>query len=217
MAARTLPGIASPADMRKIPEAELPSLAAEIREAILAAVAGNGGHLASNLGAVELTIALHRCFDAPRERILFDVGHQTYAHKLLTGRYERFSTLRTWGGISGFSNRGESPYDAVTAGHSGSSVSAAAGMAAAERLRGSGLWTVAVVGDGSFTNGMIFEALNTLEGSGLKVCVVLNDNEMSISKNVGGLSGHLAAIRTSRRYFAFKLGAKRLFSRVPLI
>ena len=217
METRALSGIASPADMRKIPEAELPALAREIRETILDTVSKNGGHLASNLGAVELTIALHRCFDVPQEKILFDVGHQTYAHKLLTGRYGRFSTLRTRGGISGFSNRAESPYDATTAGHSGSSVSAAAGMAAAERLRGSGLWTVAVVGDGSFTNGMIFEALNALEGSGLKVCVVLNDNEMSISKNVGGLSGHLAAIRTSRRYFAFKLGAKRVFSKVPLI
>ncbi len=217
METRALSGIASPADMRKIPEAELPALAREIRETILDTVSKNGGHLASNLGAVELTIALHRCFDVPQEKILFDVGHQTYAHKLLTGRYGQFSTLRTRGGISGFSNREESPCDATTAGHSGSSVSAAAGMAAAERLRGSGLWTVAVVGDGSFTNGMIFEALNALEGSGLKVCVVLNDNEMSISKNVGGLSGHLAAIRTSRRYFAFKLGAKRVFSKVPLI
>jgi len=214
---RYLNQIASPADLRKIPEEELPALARELRETILSTVSGNGGHLASNLGAVELTIALHRCFDAPQEKILFDVGHQSYAHKLLTGRYDRFSTLRRLGGISGFVNRAESPYDAATAGHSGSSVSAAAGMAAAERLRGSGLWTVAVVGDGSFTNGMIYEALNTLEGSGLKVCVVLNDNEMSISRNVGGLSRHLSAIRTSRRYFAFKLGAKRLFSKVPLI
>lgn len=212
-----LPGIRTPEDMRRIPEAELPALAGEIRETILSTVAANGGHFASNLGAVELTIALHRCFDAPAERIVFDVGHQSYAHKLITGRYDRFSTLRQSGGISGFVNRAESPFDAVTAGHSGSSVSAAVGMAAAERMRGSGLWTVAVVGDGSFTNGMIYEALNTLEGAGLRVCVVLNDNEMSISKNVGGLSRHLSAIRTSRKYFALKLYAKRFFSKVPLV
>ena len=209
--------LCSPADLRELPEGVLPALASEIREVILSTVAANGGHFASNMGAVELTIALHRCFDTPREKIVFDVGHQSYAHKLLTGRYERFYTLRQFGGISGFVNREESPFDAVTAGHSGSSLSAAFGMAEAERLSGSGRWTVAVVGDGSFTNGMIYEALNSLEGSGLKVCVVLNDNEMSISKNVGGLSRHLSAIRTSGRYFAFKLRAKRFFSKVPLV
>ena len=214
---RILPDLRSPADLRSLPEGVLPALAEEIRETILSTVAANGGHFASNMGAVELTIALHRCFDTPDEKILFDVGHQTYAHKLLTGRADRFYTLRRWDGISGFSNREESPCDTTTAGHSGSSLSEAVGIAAAERLRGSGRWTVAVVGDGSFTNGMIYEALNTLEGSGLRVCVVLNDNEMSISKNVGGLSRHLSAIRTSGKYFAFKMKSKHLFSKVPLV
>ncbi|MBE6724161.1 MAG: 1-deoxy-D-xylulose-5-phosphate synthase [Ruminococcaceae bacterium] len=216
-AAVRLSDLRSPADLRSLPEGVLPALAEEIRETILSTVAANGGHFASNMGAVELTVALHRCFDTPDEKIVFDVGHQSYAHKLLTGRAGLFYTLRRYGGLSGFTNREESPFDAATAGHSGSSLSAAVGMAAAERLSGSGRWTVAVVGDGSFTNGMIYEALNTLEGSGLKVCVVLNDNEMSISKNVGGLSRHLSAIRTSGKYFAFKLRAKRFFSKVPLV
>ena len=209
--------IRSPADLRALDEGELSALAGELRSVILTTAAKNGGHFASNLGDVELTVALHRCFLTPEERIVFDVGHQAYAHKLLTGRAGRFGTLRQWGGLSGFTNREESEYDTVTAGHSGSSLSVAAGIAEAERLRGSGRWTVAVVGDGSFTNGMIYEALNFLEGSDLRLCVVLNDNSMSISKNVGGLSKHLALIRTSTKYFAFKLRARRLFSRVPLV
>jgi 1-deoxy-D-xylulose-5-phosphate synthase len=217
-----LPEIRGPEDVGAIPEKELPALAGELREAILAAVSENGGHLASNLGAVELTVALHRCFGEPAGRIVFDVGHQTYAHKLLTGRYDRFSTLRRRGGISGFTNRAESPADAMTAGHSGSSLSVAVGMAEAEASAARAenracLWTVAVIGDGSFTNGMVYEALNSLADSGLKICVVLNDNEMSISKNVGGLSRYLSAIRTSERYFSFKLHAKQIFSKIPLI
>ena len=182
-----LPEIRGPEDVGAIPEEELPALAGELRETILAAVSENGGHLASNLGAVELAVALQRCFGEPAGRIVFDVGHQTYAHKLLTGRYDRFSTLRRWGGLSGFTNRAESPADAMTAGHSGSSLSVAVGMAEAEAAAARAenracLWTVAVIGDGSFTNGMAYEALNSLADSGLKICVVLNDNEMSISK-----------------------------------
>ena len=147
--------IKSPADIRAMSDDELRILAEEIREKIISVVSKNGGHLASNLGSVELTLALHRVFDTPREKIIFDVGHQCYAHKLITGRAEEFSTLRQYGGISGFTNRDESEYDAATAGHSGSSVSTALGVAAAEAIAGSDAFTVAVVGDGSFTNGMI--------------------------------------------------------------
>ncbi|MBQ3706962.1 MAG: 1-deoxy-D-xylulose-5-phosphate synthase [Clostridia bacterium] len=210
-----LDSVRCPADLRALDERELLPLAAELRETILRTAAQNGGHFASNLGTVELTVAIHRVFDTPEERVLFDVGHQAYAHKLLTGRADRFGTLRRRGGISGFTNRDESPYDTVTAGHSGSSLSVAAGIAESERLKGSGRWTVAVVGDGSFTNGMIYEALNAVAGTDLRLCIVLNDNSMSISKNVGGLSRHLSLIRTSTRYFSFKLHVKRFFSRVP--
>ncbi|MBR4185332.1 MAG: 1-deoxy-D-xylulose-5-phosphate synthase, partial [Clostridia bacterium] len=212
-----LPEIRGPEDVKALPEEALPVLADELRETILSVVSKNGGHLASNLGAAELAVALHRCFRTPEERIVFDVGHQAYAHKLLTGRYGLFPTLRQTGGISGFTNRSESPFDVMTAGHSGSSLSAAVGIAEAERMAGSDRWTVAVIGDGSFTNGMVYEALNSLADSGLRICVVLNDNEMSISKNVGGLSRHLSAIRTSGRYFSFKLYAKRIFSKIPLV
>ncbi len=209
--------IRSPEDLRRLDEKELGELAGELRAAICGTTAKNGGHFASNLGAVELTIALHRVFLTPSEKIVFDVGHQAYAHKLLTGRADRFSTLRQKGGLSGFTNREESPYDATTAGHSGSSLSAAIGFAEAEKTRGSGRWTAAVVGDGSFTNGMIYEALNQRSGSDLRLCIVLNDNTMSISENVGGLSRYLSYIRTSQGYFQFKLGFKRVFSRIPLI
>ena len=210
-----LDSIRTPADLRALDKRDLAPLAEEIRAVILRTAARNGGHFASNLGAVELTVALHRVFDTPGERILFDVGHQAYAHKILTGRADRFDTLRQWGGISGFTNRDESPYDTVTAGHSGSSLSIAAGIAESERLKGSGRWTVALVGDGSFTNGMIYEALNAVAGSDLRLCIVLNDNSMSISQNVGGVSRHFSRIRTSTGYFSFKLHLKRFFSRVP--
>ena len=220
-----LPNLHSPADLCAVPDRDIPLLADEIRAEILAVVAENGGHLASNLGMVEATMALHRTFSCTAEErsdtIVFDVGHQCYAHKLLTGRFERFRTIRQDGGLSGFTNRQESPYDAMTCGHSGSSVSAAMGIAEANRLQyGTGKdapWTVAVVGDGSFTNGMIFEALNSLAGRQLNLIILLNDNEMSISKNVGGLSKYLAYIRTSESYFTFKLVLKRLFSSLPVV
>ncbi len=212
-----LKDIKSPADIKKLSDGELSALAGEIREKIISTVSENGGHLASNLGAVELTIALHRVFDTPREKIVFDVGHQCYAHKLITGRADAFDTLRRYGGISGFTNRDESEYDTVTAGHSGSSVSTAIGIASAAALEGSDACTVAVVGDGSFTNGMIYEALNNCSGKKLRLVIVLNDNGMSISENVGALAGYFSRIRTSERYFNFKIRAKQLMLRVPKI
>ena len=222
---RFLPKINSPADLKAVPDRDIPALADEIRQEIIGTLSENGGHLASNLGMVEATLALHRTFSCTAEErtdtIVFDVGHQCYTHKLLTGRYDRFRTIRQNNGLSGFTNRSESPYDAMTCGHSGSSISAAMGIAEANRLNyGVGKnapWTVAVVGDGSFTNGMIYEALNSLAGRPLNLIILLNDNEMSISKNVGGLSKYLAYIRTSESYFTFKLILKRLFSSLPLV
>ena len=209
--------IKSPADIRAMSDDALRILADEIREKIISVVSENGGHLASNLGSVELTLALHRVFDTPREKIIFDVGHQCYAHKLITGRAEEFSTLRQYGGISGFTNRDESEYDAATAGHSGSSVSTALGVAAAEAIAGSDAFTVAVVGDGSFTNGMIYEALNNCSGKKLRLVIVLNDNGMSISENVGALPRYFSRIRTSEGYFNFKYGTKKVFDKIPFL
>lgn len=212
-----LPTIRTPDDVKALPENKLNLLAAELRQQILETVSQNGGHLASNLGMVEATIALHRVFDCPDDAFVFDVGHQSYAHKLLTGRWEAFSTLRQTGGLSGFTSPDESPYDAVFAGHSGTSLSTAIGLAAANRLAGNGHTVVAVIGDGSFTGGMIYEALNQLAGSGLRLVILLNDNEMSISPNVGGVSHYLSLIRTSEEYFTFKVRMKNFFSKIPLI
>ncbi len=212
-----LPKIKSPRDVRKLNKSEMRLLAEEIRQTIIGTVAENGGHLASNLGMVETTIALHSVFDCPEDAIVFDVGHQCYAHKLLTGRFEQFETIRQWGGISGFTNREESPYDITTAGHSGTALSTAIGIAEAKRIAGDKSWTVAVVGDGSFTNGMVYEALNNLDNRDLRLVFLLNDNEMSISKNVGSLSRYLSFIRTSEGYFTFKMVLKRVFSKIPLI
>lgn len=212
-----LPKIKSPGDVRALGKSELPVLAEEIRQTIIETVAENGGHLASNLGIVETTIALHTVFDCPADAIVFDVGHQCYAHKLLTGRYEQFETLRQHGGISGFTNREENPCDITTAGHSGTALSTAIGIAEAKRIAGDKSWTVAVVGDGSFTNGMVYEALNNLDNRDLRIVFLLNDNEMSISRNVGSLSRYLSYIRTSEGYFTFKMVLRQVFSRIPLV
>jgi 1-deoxy-D-xylulose-5-phosphate synthase len=175
-----------------------------------------GGHLSSNLGVVELSIALHLVYDAPRDKILLDVGHQSYAHKLLTGRFRAFASLRTEGGLSGFTLRSESKYDAFGAGHSGTAVAAALGFARAARIRGEALHCAALVGDGSFMNGPNIEAVNDLGQSKLPVVVVLNDNEMSISKNVGGLSRYLARLRTRASYQQLKKDTKRFLDRIPI-
>lgn len=209
--------ISSPKDIKNLSVSDLSLLSEEIREEIIRVVSKNGGHLSSNLGITELTIALHYVFDTPKDNIIFDVGHQCYAHKILTGRYDRFDTLRQFGGICGFTNRDESEYDSVTAGHSGTSISTALGIAEAEKMKGTGSYTIAVVGDGSFTNGMIYEALNNCDKENMKLIVVLNDNGMSISENVGGLSKYFLRIGNSQKYFSFKLFLKKFFSKVPLI
>lgn len=214
---KILPKIHSSMDVRRIRECCLTTLAGEIRQVIVDTVSKNGGHLASNLGMAEITLAIHRVFDLPRDSVIFDVSHQSYAHKLLTGRYREFGTLRQTGGLSGFTNRRESEYDTVTAGHSGSAISTAIGIAEANRLKQNGAWTVAVVGDGSFTNGMVYEALNQLASKNLRLIVILNDNEMSISKNVGGLSEYLTYIRTSGWYFDLKYYSKLMMERLPVI
>ncbi|MBQ4575220.1 MAG: 1-deoxy-D-xylulose-5-phosphate synthase [Clostridia bacterium] len=207
--------ISSPADLKELTSEEARRLCSELRGVILETVAANGGHLASNLGLVECTVALHRSFDSPRDSILFDVGHQAYTHKLLTGRRGCFDTLRKADGISGFVKRGENPHDKLSAGHSGTSLSAAVGMADAARLRGEDSYTIAIIGDGSFSNGMVYEALNHCSGRGLRLIIILNDNEMSISPNVGALSAYFSKIATSEGYFSFKHGAKRLFMGIP--
>lgn len=189
-------------EIKTVSPKELNNLSQEIREIIIDAVSKNGGHLSSNLGMVESTVALHRVFDSPKDKIIFDVGHQSYAHKIITGR--SLDTLRTYGGISGFPNRKESEHDALNEGHSGTSISAALGIAEANRLDGNDSYAVAVIGDGSLTNGLAYEALNNCGGKHLNLIILVNDNEMSIDKNVGALPKYLSRIRVSRSYFRLK-------------
>ncbi len=209
--------IKSPADIKQLNYGELRLLSQEMRDRITSVVSQNGGHLASNLGLVEATVALHRVFDFSNDSLIFDVGHQSYAHKLLTGRQADFESIRKKGGLSGFTNRFESEYDTLTAGHSGPSVSAGLGIATANKLGGSKNYVVSVVGDGSFTNGMIYEALNNCCDKDLRFIIVLNDNEMSISSNVGNLAAYFSRLRTSKGYFKFKSKLKRGFKKIPLI
>ncbi len=208
--------INSPKDIKSLTIDELNTLSAEIRQEIIATVSKNGGHLAANLCVVELTLALHRVFDSPKDKIIFDVGHQSYIHKLLTGRREEFSELRKFNGISGFPKRSESEHDAFGAGHSSTSISAAAGIAAANLLLDSDAYTVAVVGDGAFTGGMIYEALNNCSDKE-KLIIVLNDNDMSISPNVGAMSKYFSKVRSSAKYFRIKNGTKKFFEHIPLV
>ncbi len=184
----------SPADLRRLSAADLPHLAMELRRFLIETLGRIGGHFAANLGTVELTLALHRCLDTPGDRIVWDVGHQAYPHKIVTGRRSRLETIRKLGGLAPFNHRAESDYDAFGVGHSSTAISAAAGMAAAFRLRGSRQRAVAVIGDGGMTGGMAFEALNHAGHAGLDVLVVYNDNDMSISENVGGLRDHSARL-----------------------
>ena len=214
---RLLNQIDSPEDLRKMRLADLPILAQEIREEIIRTVSKVGGHLASNLGVVELTLALHYVFDTPRDRMVWDVGHQTYAHKLITGRRQNFETLRQCGGICGFPRREESPYDAFGTGHSGTSISAALGMAQARGIKGEGYKVIAVIGDGSMTAGLSFEGLNQAGAMDKDLIVVLNDNELSISPNVGALSSYLNRLMTGQFARRFRDEIKSLLRRLPAI
>lgn len=218
MEGKYLPYINSPDDVKKIPENELDVLASEVREELISTVSKTGGHLASNLGVVELTIALHRVFSSPDDKIIWDVAHQCYTHKLFTGRKEEFSTLRQPGGLAGFTRRGESEHDIMSGGHSSVALSAAYGIAAANKINGCNDYTVAVVGDGAFTGGMVYEALNNAgrAGNGTKLIVVLNDNEMSISPNVGALARYFAKMRATPRYFKLKSRTEQALNHIPL-
>ncbi len=206
----------SPADVKALSQKELAELATEIRDYLVFRVGENGGHLASNLGVVELTLALHRVFDSPTDHIIFDVGHQSYVHKLLTGRKERFDTLRQAGGLSGFTKRAESEHDPFGAGHSSTAISAAIGMAQADALAGKQSWTVAVVGDGALTGGLSYEGLNNCPPD-LRVIFIINENEMSISPNTGRLAEHLSHLRASRGYIRTKERTKRILWHIPLL
>lgn len=188
--------INSPDDIKKLSVTELEQLADEIRSELIDTVSRTGGHLASNLGVVELTLAIHRMFDSPNDQIVWDVGHQVYTHKLLTGRYKDFKTLRTEDGISGFSRPYESPHDIFYSGHSSTSISSAYGLASAKELMNDKHHVIAVIGDGALTGGLAYEALNNAGRSKSRLIVILNDNEMSISKNVGSVARHLAVIRS---------------------
>ncbi len=215
-----LNGITSPADVRRLPRTELKALADEVRAYVLESVSKTGGHLGSNLGTVELTVALHYVFNTPEDRLVWDVGHQTYPHKVLTGRRDRMGSLRQLGGISGFPRRDESEYDTFGTGHSSTSISAAHGMAMAAKLKGENRKAVAIIGDGAMTAGMAFEALNNagVAHGGLlgDVLVILNDNDMSISPPVGALNKYLARLMSGSFYAAAREGAKSVLKNTPL-
>ena len=209
--------IREPSELKKMSVKELNALAEELREEIIQTVSEHGGHLASNLGMVELTLALHYVFDAPEDKLVFDVGHQAYAHKLLTGRLKGFHELRSRGGVSGFPQCDESEYDSFAAGHASTAISAALGMARTRDIMHGDNHVIAVVGDGALTGGMCYEALNDAGQNNTRLIVVLNDNEMSISPNVGAMSRYLTHLRQSKSYCAFKRGLRRWLSHIPMI
>jgi 1-deoxy-D-xylulose-5-phosphate synthase len=213
--ATLLESIRDPADLRRVPRAQLPALADELRAFVLESVARTGGHLSSNLGTVELTIALHYVFHTPEDRIVWDVGHQTYPHKILTGRRERMASLRQLGGLAGFPQRAESEYDAFGTAHSSTSISAALGMAVAARLKGEQRHCVAVIGDGAMTAGMAFEALNNAGVADTDLLVILNDNDMSISPPVGALNRYFAQLMSGHFYAAAKEVGKKVLHVAP--
>ncbi len=210
-----LSNINNPSDIKSLTNEKLEILCDEIRDKLISTVSKNGGHLASNLGAVELTVALHKVFSSPDDQIVFDVGHQCYTHKLLTGRYKTFDTIRTKDGISGFCRPGESEHDIFYSGHSGTSVSAGLGLATANILNKKDNYVVSLIGDGSFTGGMVYEALNNGGRSGAKQIIILNDNKMSISENVGAFAKYLAVIRSRPEYYSFKARTESAISRLP--
>ena len=209
--------ISGPDDVKRLSEKDLPALAAEIREEMIRVIASIGGHFGGGLGVVELTIALHRLFDTSRDRIVWDVGHQAYPHKMLTGRLENLKTIRQWKGLAGFPKPDESEHDAFSAGHAGTSISAALGMAEARDLKGDKYHVIAVVGDGSLTAGMAMEALNQAGARKKNLLVILNDNEMSISENVGALSDYLARITSDPRWEGLRRRTEGLMKEIPVI
>lgn len=207
--------IQKPNDIKKIPADQLPALAEEIREFIIESLSKTGGHLASNLGVVELTIAMHRVFDLPKDKLIWDVGHQSYTHKILTGRKDGFETLRREGGISGFPKRSESDYDVFDTGHSSTSISAGVGYVRARELKKENYSVVSIIGDGALTGGMAYEALNNAASLKSNFIIVLNDNEMSITENVGGMSSYLSGLRTASAYTDFKMDVTKALNRIP--
>ncbi len=217
MSEKYLKNIKSPADIKNMSYKQLNELAAEIREVLIDTVSKTGGHLASNLGVVELTLAMHRQFDSPKDKFVWDVGHQAYTHKLLTGRYDRFSTLRQEGGISGFCRPDESEHDMFYSGHSSTAASSALGLSTANSMRGNKNTVVAVVGDGSMTGGMFYEALNNAGRTHSRLIIVLNDNEMSISENVGSMARYLAVVRAKPEYYRMKAGTEKVLRHIPVV
>lgn len=207
--------IQKPNDIKKIPADQLPALAEEIREFIIESLSKTGGHLASNLGVVELTIAMHRVFDLPKDKLIWDVGHQSYTHKILTGRKDGFETLRREGGISGFPKRSESDCDVFDTGHSSTSISAGVGYVRARELKKENYSVVSIIGDGALTGGMAYEALNNAASLKSNFIIVLNDNEMSITENVGGMSSYLSGLRTASTYTGFKRDVTKALNRIP--
>lgn len=217
MGYKILENIKGPSDLKKLNINDLNELSAEIRDYMIKTVAKNGGHLSSNLGVVELSVAIHKVFESPNDKIVWDVGHQIYAHKLITGRYELFSTLRQENGISGFCAPNESEHDTFYSGHSSTSISAALGIAEANKKLGKKDYTIAVIGDGALTGGLAYEALNNAGRSGTKLIVILNDNEMSISENVGSMARYLAIVRSKPEYNKLKAKTEETLNRIPLI
>lgn len=207
--------IQKPNDIKKIPADQLPALAEEIREFIIESLSKTGGHLASNLGVLELTIAMHRVFDLPKDKLIWDVGHQSYTHKILTGRKDGFETLRREGGISGFPKRSESDCDVFDTGHSSTSISAGVGYVRARELKKENYSVVSIIGDGALTGGMAYEALNNAASLKSNFIIVLNDNEMSITENVGGMSSYLSGLRTASAYTDFKMDVTKALNRIP--
>lgn len=207
--------IQKPNDIKKIPADQLPALAEEIRKFIIESLSKTGGHLASNLGVVELTIAMHRVFDLPKDKLIWDVGHQSYTHKILTGRKDGFETLRREGGISGFPKRSESDCDVFDTGHSSTSISAGVGYVRARELKKENYSVISIIGDGALTGGMAYEALNNAASLKSNFIIVLNDNEMSITENVGGMSSYLSGLRTASAYTGFKMDVTKALNRIP--
>lgn len=207
--------IQKPNDIKKIPADQLPALAEEIRKFIIESLSKTGGHLASNLGVVELTIAMHRVFDLPKDKLIWDVGHQSYTHKILTGRKDGFETLRREGGISGFPKRSESDCDVFDTGHSSTSISAGVGYVRARELKKENYSVISIIGDGALTGGMAYEALNNAASLKSNFIIVLNDNEMSITENVGGMSSYLSGLRTASAYTDFKMYVTKALNRIP--